>query len=165
MIKLEAFERSPRLSELTVCYRRAKPGKRPNCQSSDPIASALSAEAYLRRIWNANTVELIEEFVIVCLNNANQPLGWARVSSGGFSTAWVDPKVIFAIALQTGSSAILLAHNHPSGNLSPSEADIQLTNRIVEGGRILCIRVLDHIILSKASALSFQDKGLMQESR
>jgi DNA repair protein RadC len=73
----------------------------------------------------------------------------------------VDPKVIFAIALQTASSAIIVAHNHPSGSLTPSEHDINVTKRLKQAADLLSIRYLDHVIVTKESAFSFADNGLL----
>lgn len=158
MIELEAFERSPELSELRVGYRRKYR------ETDRQLTSPLTAEAYLRSIWNRDTIELYEDFILVCLNNGNQPLGWVRISSGSYSYSAVDPKLIFGIALQTASSALIVAHNHPSGNLEPSAGDRALTCRLVDCGKLLSIRVLDHIIITKDSSLSFQARGLMPES-
>ena len=72
-----------------------------------------------------------------------------------------DPKVIFVAALKSCSSSIILAHNHPSGNLKPSEADLQLTRKIKEAGKLLDIQVLDHLIISSEGYLSFADEGIL----
>ncbi len=116
---------------------------------------------YLRAIWNQDTLELTEDFVVLCLNTAHQVIGWVKVSSGGFSSSQADPRVIFAIALQTATSALVLAHNHPSGSLSPSEEDRRITNRLVEAGKMLNINVLDHVSLTKESSFSFRENNLM----
>jgi DNA repair protein RadC len=79
-------------------------------------------------------VNFIERFYTIMLNRANKVIGWNLVSKGGVSTTVADPKVIFSVALTCGASSIILAHNHPSGNLKPSEADISLTRKIKESG-------------------------------
>ena len=99
--------------------------------------------------------------MVLCLNGGHQVIGWVKVSSGGFNSASVDPRLVFGIALQTASSAIILAHNHPSGNLKPSEQDKAVTGQLRAGGRFLGITVLDHVILSRDSAFSFQENGLL----
>jgi DNA repair protein RadC len=83
------------------------------------------------------------------------------ISRGGISGTVADPKLIFAAALKASASSIILAHNHPSGSLKPSEADIRLTKKLKEGGLYLEIPVLDHIILSKEGYYSFADEGLL----
>lgn len=100
-----------------------------------------------------------EEFHILLLNRAHCVIGHRKISSGGISGTVVDPKLIFSSALEVKSSAIILCHNHPSGNLQPSESDIQLTKRLKEGGRNLEIAVLDHIIIAGTSFYSFADEG------
>jgi DNA repair protein RadC len=104
---------------------------------------------------------LTEDFVVVCLNYAHQVIGWVKVSSGGCSRAVVEPRVIFAVALLTGSAALVLAHNHPSGDVSPSEEDKLLTRTLVEAAKLLNLRILDHIILGKESSFSFGESGLI----
>ena len=80
---------------------------------------------------------------------------------GGVSGTMADPKIIFAVALKTNSSKLILSHNHPSGNLTPSEADKRLTQKLKEGGKLLDIEVCDHIIVSNHSYFSFADECLM----
>jgi DNA repair protein RadC len=84
------------------------------------------------------------------------------VSQGGLAGTVVDPKVVFAAALKARASSLILAHNHPSGNLKPSQADTDLTNKIKQGGELLDIAILDHLILSpEGGYFSFADEGLM----
>jgi DNA repair protein RadC len=118
-----------------------------------------SAEV-LRRIWS-DKLEHVEEFVVICINRADRMLGWAKVSSGGLSGTVADPKVIFQIALKSNASSIILAHNHPSGNLQPSEQDIHLTRKNKEAGLMLDLQVIDHIILTSESYYSFADEGTL----
>jgi DNA repair protein RadC len=114
----------------------------------------------LRSIWS-DRLEHVEEFVVICLNRANRMLGWAKVSSGGLSGTVADPKVIFQIALKSNASSIILAHNHPSGNLQPSEQDIRLTRKNKEAGLMLDLQVIDHIILTSEGYYSFADEGTL----
>ena len=83
------------------------------------------------------------------------------MSSGGLNAAVVDPRVVFAVALQTASVAIIVAHNHPSGGLSPSGRDREVTRRLKQAGELLGIAVLDHVILTRESSFSFQEHGLL----
>lgn len=106
-------------------------------------------------------MEFKEEFYIILLNRANQVLGWYKVSEGGMSGTVVDPKLIFSIALKGLSSSLILAHNHPSSNLKPSNEDINLTKRLKEAGALLEIPVLDHLILTTDGYYSFGDEGMM----
>lgn len=111
--------------------------------------------------WNLGTIELQEEFKILLLNRANQVLGIYELSKGGVSGTLVDPKLVFSVSLKCNATSILLAHNHPSCNLNPSESDKALTNKLVEAAKFLDIRILDHIIISKYNFFSFSDEGLL----
>lgn len=155
-IRLRDFERSPRLAELKVAYRsRTKFRNRP------PIRGPRDAAAYLRDVWDEDTLEYVEEFVVVCLNGNHQAMGWVKVASGGFTSAPIDPRVIFGIALQTAATAIVVAHNHPSGCAEPSEEDRRVTDRLRNAGRMLGIAVLDHIILAGDSAYSLAEDRMV----
>ncbi len=102
-----------------------------------------------------------EEFWIACLNRRNQILSKERISAGGISATVVDPKIIFNRSLLRSASSIILFHNHPSGNLSPSKEDIQLTRKVVEAGKLLEVKVLDHLIVGNGYYLSFADEGMI----
>ncbi len=102
-----------------------------------------------------------EEFWVLILNQGNKVIHKAKVSSGGVSTTVADSKMIFKPAIEKLGSSIILCHNHPSGNLKPSAADIQLTKKNVEAGKLLDIRVLDHIIVANNKYYSFADEGMM----
>ena len=100
-----------------------------------------------------------EEFWVLLLNRANRVIKPIQISRGGVAGTVADPKIIFKYALDQLASAIILAHNHPSGNLQPSQADIQLTKKLVEAGKWLDLPILDHLILSDYSYYSFGDEG------
>jgi len=102
-----------------------------------------------------------EEFWVVLLNRGNIVLDKKNISRGGVSGTVADPKIIFKLAIEHLASAIILCHNHPSGNLFPSEADIKLTKQMVESGNMLGIPVLDHLIISDKGFYSFTDEGII----
>jgi DNA repair protein RadC len=102
-----------------------------------------------------------EAFWIILLNRANRVIKKYHVSQGGVTGTVADPKIIFKAALEELASGIILAHNHPSGNLTASQADIDLTKKLVAGGRLLEIQVLDHLILAGQKYFSFADEGLI----
>ena len=83
------------------------------------------------------------------------------ISSGGISATLIDPKLIFGVASKSCASGIILCHSHPSSNLKPSQADLTLTRRLVEAGKLLDLQILDHIILTKRGYFSFGDEGLI----
>lgn len=102
-----------------------------------------------------------EEFWVLLVNRANRVIKKQQVSQGGVAGTVADPKIIFKIALEELATGIILAHNHPSGNLTPSKADIDLTRKIKEAGKLLEIQVLDHIIIGSQKYFSFADEGLI----
>lgn len=161
MIAIKSFHRSPQLAELRVSYRRRKTPDGKQLRMPWMLTNSQSAEAYLRSVWDPHKLELVEDLYLVCLNGAHEALGWVRVSSGGFDRTMVDVRLIFGIALQAASSAILVAHNHPSGALAPSDEDRQMTQKLAAAGQMLGLPLLDHIILSKHAAFSFADAGLL----
>lgn len=102
-----------------------------------------------------------EEFWILYLNNANKILKSDRLSQGGITGTFVDVRVVFKEALQVGAVSLILAHNHPSGTLKPSEPDIRLTKQFKAAGEILNIKILDHLIVTEKSYFSFADENLL----
>lgn len=102
-----------------------------------------------------------EEFWVIFLNRANNVIGKQQISTGGMSGTVADPRMIFKAALDRKATSIVLCHNHPSGNEQPSAADRQLTKNITEGGKVLEITVLDHIIVTQNGFYSFADEGLI----
>ncbi|MEN9449367.1 MAG: hypothetical protein RJA25_2657 [Bacteroidota bacterium] len=100
-----------------------------------------------------------EEFWIICLNRSNRFISKHKISSGGIAGTVADMRMIFNIAVKELASAIVLCHNHPSGNMTPSEPDIRLTKTATEAGKLLDISVLDHVIVAHNNYYSFQDNG------
>ena len=105
---------------------------------------------------------LYEKFYVVFLRKANNICGFAEVSSGGQAGTVVDVKQLFTRSLMANAAAIIVSHNHPSGNLQPSQADIDLTKRIKSAGLLLDLPCLDHIIMTEFKGYySFADQGMM----
>lgn len=102
-----------------------------------------------------------EEFWIMLIGRASKVIAKELVSKGGLSGTVADPKIIFHMALQHQASAIIMVHNHPSGNLKPSREDLVLTKKIADAGRMLDINVLDHLIITDGGYFSFGDEGLL----
>ena len=102
-----------------------------------------------------------EEFWLLLLNRANKIMESERISIGGVSGTVADLKVIFKRSIDRLASSIILAHNHPSGNLRPSQADKNLTKKVVAGGKLLDIAVLDHLIITDEGYFSFADEHLL----
>ena len=102
-----------------------------------------------------------EEFWIVYLDNSNNVLQKKQLSKGGITGTLVDSRIVFKNALLLGAVAIILAHNHPSGSLKPSQADIQLTQKLTKAGNQLDVKVLDHVIITEDAYFSFADEALL----
>ncbi len=102
-----------------------------------------------------------EEFWVLYLNNSNKVLLKYQVSKGGLTSTLVDVRLLYKKALELSAVAIVLCHNHPSGKLQPSKADISLTEKIKNGGTSLDIKLLDHLIITQKSYFSFADKGII----
>ncbi len=102
-----------------------------------------------------------EEFWILMLNRANKIIERQKISQGGMAGTVIDVKIIFRKALEAKASSIILCHNHPSGNISPSKSDIDITKKLHHAGKTMDISILDHIILSDHNYFSFADKGMI----
>lgn len=101
-----------------------------------------------------------EEFWVLFLNNSNKVIYKTQISKGGITGTVVDIRIVFKLALEHNATSIILSHNHPSGKLQASEADIQITKKIKEAGKNLDIQVLDHVIITEKSYYSFVDEGI-----
>jgi DNA repair protein RadC len=144
------------VSEIELSYKsKVKAADRPK------IASSLEAYEIALQLWNPNTLEYFEEFKILLLNNSNKVLGAYEVSSGGITGTVVDIRIIFTAALKGNASGIIMIHNHPSGKLIASQADIAITQKVKEAGRLLEIALLDHLIITNESYYSFVDDGAL----
>jgi DNA repair protein RadC len=106
-----------------------------------------------------------EHFRSLALNTRNQVLAVNRISVGSLNSSIVHPREVFKQAISSSAAAVILVHNHPSGDPAPSSEDIEVTGRLVQAGNILGITVLDHIIIGDGRYLSFKEKGLMEDSR
>ena len=123
------------------------------------ITSVNKAFEVLLSLWDLDTIELQEEFKILLLNRANEVLGIYPLSKGGITGTVVDSRLIFAVALKCNATGILLCHNHPSGNLKPSDNDITLTRSIKKCADFLDITLIDHLIITKNGFFSFSNEG------
>lgn len=140
---------------LTVNYKGAK--------GAELVKITKSSEAakLFRSFFNDGTINFQEEFMMLCMNTAGNVIGYYRVSKGGMVSTVVDIRVIAIIALQTTATKVMVAHNHPSGGLKPSEADINITRKINDGLRTLDIELVDHFIITDESYLSMADEGII----
>ncbi|MEI6575102.1 MAG: JAB domain-containing protein [Bacteroidota bacterium] len=154
-VSLGDFVTSPELAEVKVVYK-SRPKERVKVRSSR------DAYEIFYQIFDKDTIEYQEQFYLLLLNRANMVIGWVRLSQGGMSGTVVDPKVIFSIALTTCTTCLVLCHNHPSGSIIPSEADLALTKSLGQAGKLLEITVLDHLIIGQEGCYySFADEGII----
>ncbi|MBK7870733.1 MAG: JAB domain-containing protein [Saprospiraceae bacterium] len=144
------------VAEITLTYRsKVKAKDRPQIRSSADAFEVLST------LWS-DLIEFQEEFNILLLNRANKVLGIFNVSKGSSCGTVVDAKLVFTAALKGNAASIILAHNHPSGNLQPSQQDIDLTEKLKKAGVILEIAVLDHLIITAHDGyFSFADESMI----
>lgn len=145
------------VSEVELSYKsKVNPSDRPQ------IISSHTAYDVLLSNWSDH-IELVEECNILLLNRANRVLAFFNVSKGGHTGTVVDAKVVFTAALKLKSTSIIISHNHPSGRLVPSKADLELTKKLVAGGKLLDISVLDHLIVTPYGYYSFADEGKIDQ--
>lgn len=134
--------------------------RRKDIEGADQMKITTAAQAFevLRPVFADLSHE---EFWVLMLNQANYVIGKQPVSSGGMAGTIADPKIIFKMALDHNATYIILAHNHPSGNLKPSKQDVDITKKLVDAGRMLDLHVLDHLIITNKLFYSFGDEGLI----
>jgi DNA repair protein RadC len=126
------------------------------------ITSSRDAAELFRKIWDNDSLNIYESFIVLYLNRSNKSIGWLKVSQGGISGTVIDTRLILATGLKCLASGIILAHNHPSGNRNPSEADRHITYKIKAGAKLLDMAVLDHVIITEDEYYSFADEGKME---
>ncbi len=151
----ESFEKSACLQEIQLSYKR-----KVKLENRFSIKQSSDASKYAKAIWD-DTIELNESFYVLYLDRKNNVLGWINLAKGGVSGVAVDQKILFATGLKALCSGIIVLHNHPSGNLKPSEADRNITNKLLKICNLLDIVLLDHIIITEESFFSFADEGLL----
>lgn len=141
-----------RVSEIQLSYRsKINPSQRPQiCGSEDSYA-------VFRRHWADDKLDFIEQAKLLLLNRASRGLGIYELSTGSTTGTIIDTRMVFAAALKANASSIVVAHNHPSGNLEPSSRDKLVTNQLREAGALMNIPMLDHIIVGRHGYYSFAD--------
>ncbi|MGE6220358.1 JAB domain-containing protein [Nubsella zeaxanthinifaciens] len=142
------------VSEITLSYHPAvKPMQRPI------IKTPREAYQLFLKHWDMDKIYLCEQCYMLLLNRRGNVLGMIELSSGGISGTVVDVKLVFATALKACASSMVLAHNHPSGDVLPSEQDKAVTRRIAEAGKLLGIELADHLIISPERYLSMAEEN------
>ena len=143
------------LQEISVSYERN--------YSSEAITNSRQAAITCREAYSLTkaNIQLKEYFYFVLLNRANEVIGYHKLSEGGISGTVADIRLAYSTAIKCLASGMILCHNHPSGNIKPSQADIKLTQKFKEASKILDIGLLDHIILTETGHFSFADEGML----
>lgn len=150
------FPEWTRVAEVELVYKtNVKPSERPK------ISSVKDSYKLLKELWNENTIEMQEEFKVMLLNRGNKVIGIYEASAGGLTGTVADPRLILAAAIKSLAVSIILSHNHPSGNLKPSRADEELTQKIKVAANYHDIKVIDHIIITSEAYYSFAEEGLL----
>lgn len=145
-----------RVAEIQLVYRsNVKPSQRPK------VSSSREAYEVFFKNWDLGKIEFVEQFKVMLLNRAHKVLGIYELSCGSVAGTVADPKLVFVAALKSNASSVIVAHNHPSGCLTPSQADINLTRKLKDGGKLLDIAVLDHVIVTNEGHYSFADEGIL----
>jgi len=152
--KIKQMEKA---NEIKISY-----SQKSNTKNLLKITSSTEANQIIQNSWDKDNIELFETFKVIYLNNSNVVKGISTISTGGITGTIIDIRMIFATALKTLSTAIILTHNHPSGTLRPSDADKRMTEKIIKAGELLDIKILDHLIVTpNKDYYSFADNGLM----
>lgn len=142
------------IAEIELVYHPIK-------RFSVKIKSSKDVADFVRLVFKPGEIELQEQFIVLYLNRALQILGYHKHSKGGITGTVADIRLILAPALKGASTSIILAHNHPSGTLEPSDADIKLTRSVKDSGKIMMLNVLDHVIITKGGHYSMADNSLL----
>lgn len=150
------MQKTDKLSEIKLYYK-------PLSRTMPQIRSSHEAYSHLLKFFNQDTLAIQEQFVAIYLNRSNCLLGGYLCSVGGITGTVADIRLILAVALKSGASGMIVSHNHPSGNLKPSNVDQDLTNKLKEAAAIMDIQLLDHLIISSVEGefFSFAENGLL----
>ncbi len=124
------------------------------------ITSSVDAEKFIRQFYG-DDIDVFESFFILLLNRNNHTIGYAKISQGGITGTVVDVRIIAKYAIEALATGVIAAHNHPSGNLKPSDNDIAITKKIKDALNILDIQLYDHVLLTKEGYFSFGNNNLM----
>jgi DNA repair protein RadC len=144
------------INELAITYSRKE-------INHNSIKNSAAVYNLIKDIYSKtqSAIELKEYFFMILLNRANKVIGYYKLSEGGISGTVVDLRLAFGTALKGLASGIIMAHNHPSGSICPSEEDKRITKKFVDAGQILDISVLDHLIVTNNGYYSFADEGIL----
>lgn len=150
-----ATKRTVECNEIEIHY------KRPIFNSHNKVSSSEDSERFFRSFIDEKRIDYKEFFWVMLLTNANQIIGISEIAVGNTTGVSINIKEIYQLALLANATAIIVAHNHPSGKLVPSEADRKLTRKLTDASKLLDITLLDHLILTSEGFVSFSDCNWM----
>lgn len=154
MVKERAAKYGDFVGEIKVSYKKERQPEYKGVNDAGKVVEVL------RKVWN-DDLEYRESFYVVAMNNNCDVLGVAELFRGGVSSTIVDVKMIFQLLLNCNATSFVVAHNHPSGGIRPSQSDVMLTKRIVECAKLFELVMMDHVILTAESYCSFAEEGMM----
>lgn len=140
------------VAEIAINYR-------PDISRQPQVTSIAETHDLIRSLWDNNSICLQEQFAAFYFNTSNRMLGYRLISTGNMKSCLVDVKLLCSLALHSLCSAVVIAHNHPSGNLKPSEKDFAITLKIQEALRLIDVELLDHFIITDTDYASFAECG------
>lgn len=147
--------RKPMLHEVEIIYTG------PQIKDSIKVQSSKDSHAVLKEYYDPKKIDYKEMFYVLLLNRANYCLGISKIAVGSTTGVIVNIKEIFQLALKMNASALIISHNHPSGNLMPSDSDNELTKKVKQAATFLELNLLDHIIVTSQGYYSYADEGQM----
>lgn len=124
------------------------------------ISNSKCASDFIRKFYT-NDIEIFESSFLLMLNSSNKTIGYAKISQGGISGTVIDVRIVAKYAIESLATGVILAHNHPSGKLRPSNSDKIITEKIKNGLKILDVTLLDHLIITKDGFFSFTDENIL----
>ena len=145
------------ISEVRLVYRT-------KVKASDRLQVKCSKDAFdiFMENWDLDSIEHIEEFKLMLLTRSNKVLGIASISKGGINGTVTDVRIIMQYAIKANASGIIICHNHPSGNVQPSESDMKITRKIKDSGNLMDVQLLDHlVIVPEGMYYSMADEGII----
>lgn len=151
---MKAITSPYQVAEIEISYKATH-------DRSVKISAAKFAYDVFMQMWDQSMIEIQEQFCVLFLNQNNEVLAFRLISSGTSSACVVDVNLILTLALKTRAKSIIMAHNHPSGNLTPSQHDKSITSTIKSACKLLNISLLDHLIVTSEGYYSFADEGVL----
>ena len=140
--------------EIRVTYK-------PNLKSRPPITGTVEAYLFISSLWDKELITLQEQMMAVFMNRTGQVIGYRLLNTGNISHCEIDTRLLVSLALHCMASSVIIAHNHPSGNLTPSDADITLTKKVSNALALIDITLLDHQIITVSGWLSMANEKML----